>query len=135
MLATKFQDQSVALNSLRTSMAAAGVSTTGLAATQAKLRAELAANEEKFKTQARAMQRTQDARNTLNLGPRANIDREVLRLQAAYERLRATGNLTNAELARAHVRMTEGIIALRNGTDSWAGCSSKGPTMFLIVDR
>ncbi|MBF0421308.1 MAG: hypothetical protein HQL78_14240, partial [Magnetococcales bacterium] len=32
---SKFQDQSVALNSLRTSMAAAGVSTTGLAATQA----------------------------------------------------------------------------------------------------
>ncbi|MBF0273565.1 MAG: phage tail tape measure protein, partial [Magnetococcales bacterium] len=116
-----FIQQSIALNVLRTSMAAAGVSTTGLAAAQARLRAELAANEAKFQAQARLMNRTQDARNVLNLGPRVNTDREVLRLQAAYERLRATGNLTGVELARAHVRMTEGILALRNGTDSWAG--------------
>ncbi|MBF0165872.1 MAG: phage tail tape measure protein, partial [Magnetococcales bacterium] len=252
-----FLEQSVALNALRTSMAAAGVSTTGLAAAQARLRAELAANEAGFQAQARLMQRmqqtrgvlgiptipfnadreinritaaytrlrasgtlsanqtraaweamvikieevrkaaerntltfrdfqtlgvrstasvtaeisrlneayarlkasgnatagdllrahsaliektralnaeigridpvarsrqrTQDARNLLNLGPQVNTDREILRLQAAYERLRATGNLTGIELARAHVRMTEGIIALRDGTDGWAG--------------
>ncbi|MBF0339464.1 MAG: phage tail tape measure protein, partial [Magnetococcales bacterium] len=116
-----FVQQSIALNALRTSMAAVGVSTTGLAATQARLRAELAANEAKYQAQARSLQRTQDARNVLNLGPSVNTDREVLRLQAAYERLRATGNLTGVELARAHVRMTEGILALRNGTDSWAG--------------
>ncbi|MEO5355658.1 MAG: hypothetical protein H7835_21015, partial [Magnetococcus sp. XQGC-1] len=66
------------------------------------------------------MQRTQDARNILNLGPRVNTDREVARLQAAYERLRSTGNMTSVELARAHLRMTEGILSLRNGTDSWA---------------
>ncbi|MBF0191625.1 MAG: phage tail tape measure protein [Magnetococcales bacterium] len=116
-----FVQQSIALNALRTSMTAAGVSTTGLAAAQARLRAELAANEAKYQAQARSLQRTQDARNVLNLGPSVNTDREVLRMQAAYERLRATGNLTGVELARAHVRMTEGILALRNGTDSWAG--------------
>ncbi len=252
-----FVQQSIALNALRTSMAAAGVSTTGLSAAQARLRAELTANEARFRAQARSMQRTQEARgvlgipaippntdreigrviaaynrlnatgtlsanqtraaweamivrveelrraaerstlsfrdfqtlgvrstasvtaeiarlndayarlkasgtatagdllrahaalidktkalsaeigridpatrarqrvqearNVLDLGPRVNTDREILRLQAAYERLRATGNLTGVELARAHVRMTEGILALRNGTDGWSG--------------
>ncbi|MBF0182730.1 MAG: hypothetical protein HQM03_22180, partial [Magnetococcales bacterium] len=251
-----FVQQSIALNALRTSMAAAGLSTTGLAATQARLRAELAANEAKFQAQARLMQRMQDARGVLgiqaipfnpdraieritaaynrltatgtlsatqtraaweamvvrieevrraaersslafrdfqtlgvrstasvtaeiarlneayarlkasgvatsgdllrahaaliektralnaeigrvdpatrarqrmqdartvlDLGPRVNTDREILRLQAAYERLRSSGNLTGLELARAHVRMTEGILAMRDGTDGWS---------------
>ena len=116
----RFQQQSAALNTLRRTMAETGMSTTGLSETQRRLRANLLATQQNFRNLAREMQRTQDARNVLNLGPRVNTTREIQRLRAAYERLRASGNQTAAEMARAHVRMTEGIIALRNGTDSWA---------------
>ncbi|MBF0214894.1 MAG: phage tail tape measure protein, partial [Magnetococcales bacterium] len=115
-----FLKQTRALDTLRASMSAAGLATTGLGAAQAGLRAELAANEARFRTQARSMQRLQEARDRIGIGPRINTDREVLRLQAAYERLRASGTLTASELARAHLSMTERIVALRNGTDGWS---------------
>ncbi|MBF0152081.1 MAG: phage tail tape measure protein, partial [Magnetococcales bacterium] len=104
------------LTRLRIGLQASGIDTHRLAEAQTALQASMA----RTVARARELQRTQNARDVLNLGPRINTDRDVLRLQAAYERLRTTGNLTATELARAHVRMTEGIIALRNGTDSLA---------------
>ena len=114
-----FVRQSAALNALRTSMGAAGLATTGLAAAQTRLRGELAANEASYQAQARSMQRNQAARNIVGYQP-DNSDRAITRVQAAYERLRASGTLTATELARAHVMMTERIIALQNGTDGWS---------------
>ncbi|MBF0341511.1 MAG: phage tail tape measure protein [Magnetococcales bacterium] len=119
-----FIQQSVALNSLRTSMAAAGVSTTGLASTQARLRAELAANEASFQSQARAMQRMQDAKNLLGFKSDHSAEREIQRLEAAYKRLAASGKLSHEELARAHTTLQTEIAEVRNGIGqaeaSWA---------------
>ncbi|MBF0422635.1 MAG: phage tail tape measure protein [Magnetococcales bacterium] len=109
-------ENAVAVDGLRGRLKLAGVDTGNLAAEQAKLQVALTNTTAKAKEQGRL----QSARNVLGLAPQPNTEREIDRVRAAYERLRASGALSAAELARAHVSMTEKIIAARNGADSLA---------------
>ncbi|MBF0137466.1 MAG: phage tail tape measure protein [Magnetococcales bacterium] len=116
---TAFENKRDALHRLRGEMRSAGVDTTNLVEGQRRLRAELA-QVAQAEGRIRQLQRVQSAKDIIGLAPTPNTEREIARVQAAYERLRVSGKLTNAELARAHLAMTEQIISLRNGTDGWA---------------
>ena len=113
---TAFEAKREALQRLRGELRSTGVDTANLVEGQRRLRAELAQSAEKLRQQ----QRVQSARDAIGLAPRINTDREIARVQAAYERLRASGTLTAAELSRAHLAMTTRIVELQNGTEGWA---------------
>ncbi|MBF0097510.1 MAG: phage tail tape measure protein [Magnetococcales bacterium] len=111
-----FDAQRIALQQLRNNLRTAGIDTSSLAEQQRGLREQLAQSAEKLRQQ----QRLVAARAIVGLGADPNTAREIARVQAAYERLRQSGTLTASELAKAHLSMTEKIVALKNGTEGWA---------------
>ena len=111
-----FETQREALQRLRGDMVATGIGTNNLANAQQRLRQELAQNAERM----RQIQTIGAARQTIGLAPSVNVAQEVLKVKAAYETLRTSGTMTSQELSRAHLAMTERIIALQNGTEGWA---------------
>ncbi|MBF0164833.1 MAG: phage tail tape measure protein [Magnetococcales bacterium] len=100
------------LGRLGETLRAAGVDTSRLAEEQARLWQQLT----RVTEAARARQRIADARDILGIGSTNNVDREIDRIRAAYERLRVSGTMTATELSRAHTAMTREIIALRDNT-------------------
>lgn len=104
------------VDSLRGRLRLAGIDTGNLAAEQTKLQSALASVTAKAKEQGKL----QSAKDVLGLSPQPNTEREIDRVRAAYERLRASGTLSSAELAKAHVAMTEKIIAAGKDTDTLA---------------
>ncbi|GAB0056751.1 Chromosome partition protein Smc [Candidatus Magnetaquicoccaceae bacterium FCR-1] len=111
-LADQLTRESRGLEQLGTTLRAAGVDTNNLTEEQKRLEAQLA----RVTAAARERQRIDNARNLLGLGPTENVEREIARVVAAYERLRASGTLTATELAQAHTAMTSQIIALRDSS-------------------
>ncbi|MBF0422783.1 MAG: phage tail tape measure protein [Magnetococcales bacterium] len=69
---------------------------------------------------SKELSRIQVAKNVLGLASSPNTEREIDRVRAAYEKLRVSGTLSSAELAKAHVAMTEKIIAAQNSANALA---------------
>ncbi|MDH0334464.1 phage tail tape measure protein [Metapseudomonas otitidis] len=114
-LTTRASTQSAQLGQLRTQLRAAGVDTTQLAAEQARLRAELAKAAPNIALQAAVG----SARESLGVRPFAEINSEVTRLQRNFQLLKASGQLSAAELTQAHVRMLERTRELTEQTNGW----------------
>lgn len=103
------------LQQVRTAMAGAGVSTSGLAGQQTALRLQLDATRQKYAELARVAA----ARDTLNLTPHIEITAEINKARAAYATLAASGKLSMAELAQAKVTVRERIDELTRHTNGW----------------
>lgn len=115
LLKDKLAQQQQQLQLVRNSMAAAGVSTKGLAGQQAALRAQLEATRQKYQDFAKIAQ----ARSTLNLTPHADIAAGITKAKEAYATLASSGKLSLAELAQAKVALRGRIDELRQGTNGW----------------
>lgn len=89
--------------------------TTRLAAEQVRLRAEMAKAVPKVALQAAVA----GARESLGVRPFAEINSEVTRLQRNFQLLKASGQLSAAELTQAHVRMLERTRELTEQTNGW----------------
>ncbi|WP_428309248.1 phage tail tape measure protein [Hydrocarboniphaga sp.] len=106
----------------RAAFNAAGVETGQLVAEEARLRRELeqTANALQLEsTRLRERNRIASARQVLDLTPHREVQREIDRTRAAYERLRASGTLTNAELAQAALRVKLRIRELHEEQNGW----------------
>ncbi|WP_165668883.1 phage tail tape measure protein [Metapseudomonas otitidis] len=114
-LTTRAKTQGGELGQLRTQLRAAGVDTTRLAAEQIRLRAEMAKAVPKVALQAAVA----GARESLGVRPFAEINNEVTRLQRNFQLLKASGQLSAAELTQAHVRMLERTRELTEQTNGW----------------
>ncbi|BBT17351.1 hypothetical protein WP8S17C03_34000 [Metapseudomonas otitidis] len=114
-LTTRAKTQGGELGQLRTQLRAAGVDTTRLAAEQVRLRAEMAKAVPKVALQAAVA----GARESLGVRPFAEINSEVTRLQRNFQLLKASGQLSAAELTQAHVRMLERTRELTEQTNGW----------------
>ncbi|MBF0262930.1 MAG: phage tail tape measure protein, partial [Magnetococcales bacterium] len=114
-LNAELSNETASLSRLRGTLQQAGVDTGKLTAEQARLVEQM----NRVVTTGRDLQKISQAKNILGLPTvPQNAEREVTRLQAAYERLRASGALSGVALAQAHTQMVQGIIAVRNGADS-----------------
>jgi TP901 family phage tail tape measure protein len=107
--------QTQQLQQTRTAMAAAGVSTSGLAGQQSALRSQLDATRQKYQDLAKVA----SARDTLNLTPHIEISAEINKAKQAYASLAASGKLSMAELAQAKVALRERIDELTKRTNGW----------------
>jgi tape measure domain-containing protein len=101
--------QVAAVVSMRQALAAAGVDTRNLAAEQDKMASAIA------KASASVIQnrRTNAARDVLGIRSELDITREINLVQAAYDRLAATGTVSHNELDRAAAATKARIAALR----------------------
>ncbi|MBF0192105.1 MAG: phage tail tape measure protein [Magnetococcales bacterium] len=117
--------QSRELERLGAALRVEAVDTSRLAAAQKVLEAQMARVAER----ARSRQRITDAKDVLGMGPSTNAEREIVRLEAAYRRLSATGNLSARELASAHTRMVQGIVEVRNNANGL------GSSFFLVREQ
>jgi hypothetical protein len=97
--------QVAAVVSMRQALAAAGVDTRNLAAEQDKMASAIA------KASASVIQnrRTNAARDVLGIRSELDITREINLVQAAYDRLAATGTVSHNELDRAATRPRPGL--------------------------
>ncbi len=101
-----FIKQSTAVDKLRTSLKAAGVDVTNLAAAELKL-AEAT-------RQAAAAQVEQQNKTATGFRTLRDIAPEVNRITAAYNALASSGKLSFGELSTLHARAQQQITALRN---------------------
>ncbi len=101
--------QVAAVVSMRQALAAAGVDTRNLAAEQDKMATAIA------KASASVIQnrRTNAARDVLGIRSELDVTREINLVQAAYDRLAATGTVSHNELDRAAAATKARIAALR----------------------
>lgn len=128
------QDQLGAkLASLKTTLAAANVSTTDLAGAQATLGARaataqsalanlartLATEQSAADAAAQAAQRINEAHQTLGTRPFAAIEADIAKVREAYRTLAESGTLSTQALAQANVKMEAQIKSLRNETSGW----------------
>ena len=100
---------------LKADLRSAGVDTSRLTDEQKRLQAALKSTEAK----ARETGRIQHARDLLGVGSHAQIEREIQRVTAAYERLRASGKLTTSELSQAKQHLLTRVNELRESTNGW----------------
>ncbi|MGB1560807.1 MAG: phage tail tape measure protein [Sinimarinibacterium flocculans] len=121
-LSREVDRQKAKLETHARALAADGVSTARLADEQGRLAQAMA----RVQAQARAeLERVREprrlnaAREVLDLRAHREIEQEVRRAQAAYERLRSSGKLTMQELAQAKARMVDRVAELRTGTNGW----------------
>lgn len=114
-LKESLSSQTQQLQQVRTAMAAAGVSTSGLAGQQAALRSQLDTTRQKYQDLAKVA----SARDTLNLTPHIEISAEINKAKQAYASLAASGKLSMAELAQAKVVLRERIDELTKRTNGW----------------
>lgn len=76
-----------------------------------------------------------DARHTLNIIPHDRIEKEIKEVQAAYEKLKRTGKLTETELAQAALKTQQKINELKADTNGWVESmeTAKGSLASLAV--
>ena len=111
---TEFGKQQAAIGALKRSLENAGHSTVQLGQTQRRLRSELAATEESFKRQARAMQRIHEAKKVLGFRFKADTSvREIKKLIAAYNRLERSGELSATAITRAYALLQQRIAKIQ----------------------
>lgn len=103
------------LQRVRGTMAETGVSTSGLAGQQAKLRTELDATRQKYQQMAEMAR----AKDTLGITRQQAVTAEVAKTRQAYETLRASGQLSMTELGKAKQAMRGRIRELTKETDGW----------------
>lgn len=101
------------LQRLAGALGAAGVKVNDLDASSAQVSRTL--------QQAAAGARTfAEAQAALKLVPHGEIAAEIDKVRAAYDTLKASGRLTQTELAQAGVRLQEQLIELEHQTNGWA---------------
>jgi TP901 family phage tail tape measure protein len=69
-------------------------------------------------------------RDLLGLPEHATIEAQIDAVKAAYERLKASGELTHRELAQASLRTKEQVAALEAQTNGWAESLMRARTSF-----
>lgn len=116
-LKESLSSQQQQLQQVRAGMAAAGVSTSGLASQQAALRSQLDATRQKYTDLAKVA----SARDTLKFTTNTDISAEINRYRAAYTTLAASGRLSMSELAQAKIVLGQRIDELRAKTNGWGG--------------
>ncbi|MBF0602135.1 MAG: phage tail tape measure protein [Nitrospirae bacterium] len=115
-----------ALEAMRNRMRLAGVDTHQLVEEQKRLQTAMAG----VMAKARDTSRIQSAREILGVVDHRSIEREIQRVEAAYERLRKSGKATPAEMAQAHLRLIENTNNLRESTNGWAAAISRAREQF-----
>lgn len=74
---------------------------------------------EASRTATTQSQRIKAAMGRIGVRPFADIEREIRGLQRDYKTLASSGELSSRALTQAHVRMREGIRALRSEQNGW----------------
>ena len=69
-------------------------------------------------------------RDLLGVRAHAEVQKEIDETRAAYERLKASGTLTGAELAQAALKTEERVRELRAQTNGWAESLGRAKTAF-----
>jgi len=118
-----YEKKREALHKTREALKAAGVASADLADAQRALGSGADAAEAKLTQLAQSMREMgQIAADRDALGVRAHqaVQQEIDETRAAYERLKASGTLTNAELAQAALKTEERIRELRVQTNGWS---------------
>lgn len=103
-------------------LAADGISTARLTEEQQRLAQAMARAQATARAEldrVRDPRRVAAARAVLDVRSHREIEQEVRRAQAAYERLRSSGTLTMQELAQAKARMVDRVADLRSSTNGW----------------
>lgn len=115
-----------ALEEMRDKLREAGLSSKSLASDQVELKtkiADMAAEVEKA-------QQVLSDREALGIKAHAEIQQEIDETRAAYERLKASGTLTNTELAQAALKTEERVRELQHQTNGWTDSIAKARTAF-----
>ncbi len=108
-LRQEIEQQKVALSSLGNKLAAAGIQTDRLGEHQRRLQGDLT----RATRSARQQAKTTEAFARLGIRPIRDVQREIRRLELAYQRLARTGRLSEADLHRAHQAMRANVAGLR----------------------
>ena len=140
--AEAYQTNAVGLQQLRGKMQEAGVSTSGLAAHQLRLRKtqeglvasgqsltqSLQASSEAAKQSAAANAKQSADMELLGLRAHNKIQQEIDETRAAYDRLASSGKLSSAELANAALKTEDRVRELKKQTGDWANSLGNAKT-------
>lgn len=118
---------------LAAELGALGSASTTLGKSQAELGQGLDASRaslERMANEAEAAAAVLADRELLGVRAHADIQKEIDKTKAAYERLKASGKLTGAELAQAALKTEERVRELRQQTNGWTESLGKAKTAF-----
>lgn len=120
-LKTEFLQNQKSLQTLRTSLSNAGISTKTLSTEQKKLSTSVS----KTRDELSKIAKIDMASGLLNVKSVKDVEREIKALKDAYVTLKNSGNLSMTELAKAKQNMKSRISDLKSETTLWAGSISK----------
>ncbi|RRD68683.1 phage tail tape measure protein, partial [Comamonadaceae bacterium OH2310_COT-174] len=114
--------QNTSLQQARDRLGDLGIASTGLSQAQAEVSRSLAGAHAQIARLAEEAQRAAEVmadRDLLGVRAHADIQKEIDATRAAYERLKASGTLTQKELAQAALKTEERIQSLKQQTNGW----------------
>ncbi|RMX18854.1 phage tail tape measure protein [Vandammella animalimorsus] len=129
-------EQNISLQRARDRLGELSVASSGLARAQQDMGRNLAAAQQQIaRLAAEAEQAAQVLADRELLGVRAHaeVQKEIEATRAAYERLKASGQLSQAELAQAALKTEERIRELKHQTNGWTESLGKARGAFAAL--
>lgn len=77
------------------------------------------------------VQRQANARETLGVKPFADIEAEIHKVKAAFETLKASGTLSQSEIAQAALKTQQRIDELKHSTNGWTDALIQAKAKFV----
>lgn len=130
---TTLEAQNASLQRSRDELGKLGVSTSTLARSQVALNQGFDASRaalERLAHEAEAAAAVLADRELLGVRAHADVQKEIDKTRAAYERLKTSGKLTSAELAQAALKTEERVRELQHQTNGWADSLGKAKAAF-----